>query len=552
MHTIHGIPVVNGLAYAPAVWVTHPQIPPLDDKLDDETIPVEQRDSEMQRYRRAARLVSQQLLNQSEETVGNAADILLAQSRLADDAAYRKKVGKAIAAGVPAPVAVRQSTEALCAKFREHGGVFAQRNTDLLDIARRVIAELLGGTVPATVSLDSPAVLLCDDLAPSDAASLNPRLVQALVMRLGGADSHTSIIARQLGIPCLVAVADLPLVENGEMVFVDATSGSLTVEPDPDTLRRLKAGDSPDHSGHGGEPARLASGEVVKLFATVWDSQSAKKAKDYAPGVGLFQTEKCFLGTSDEPSVKEQAAFYGEVMSVFDHQLVVTRTLDWGSDSGAPWAGLGKESNPALGVLGLRVAGVNCGLFTRQLEAIGLAARQHAGETWVVAPMVSTLAEARWVASQARSRGLTPGITVEVPAAAIMIDRFLDVVDFVFVNAGGLAQYVMAADSGDARLAAYADSWQPAVLALISQVAGGGRAKNKPVLVGEAVADPALACVLVGMGVSFLSMEASGIPDVRGQLGRVTLAQCQEAAAAVVRASDAGDARARARQALNG
>lgn len=200
---------------------------------------------------------------------------------------------------------------------------------------------------------------------------------------------------------------------------------------------------------------------------------------------------------------------------------------------------------------GLRTTGIDEELFTRQLDAIAQAAQGHRGENWVLVPMVSTLSEAKWVAKLIRGRGLAAGIMVEVPAVAIMIDQFLAEVDFVSIGTNDLTQYVMAADRMNPNLATYTDPWQPAVLTLISRVAGAGVRLGKPVGVcGEAAADPILACVLIGMGVTSLSMAASAIPGVGAQLEQVTKQQCENAAKAILTAADSGDARARARRAL--
>ena len=376
----------------------------------------------------------------------------------------------------------------------------------------------------------------------------------ALVTEQGGPTSHTSIIARQLGIPCIVAVRRLHQIPQGEQVFVDASLGSITTGANPEEARQKVAANlrSRAEIRHWQGPARLASGEEVELLANVQDGPGAQKAAEaYAQGVGLFRTELCFLDSTKEPTCAEQAEKYSRVFAAFPDQKVVTRTLDAGSDKPISWATLEEEANPALGVRGLRTTGIDEDLFTRQLDAIAQASRGHQGKNWVMVPMVSTLSEAKWVAKLIRERGLTAGIMVEVPAAAIMIDQFLAEVDFVSIGTNDLSQYVMAADRMNANLATYTDPWQPAVLTLISRVAATGVRLQKPVGVcGEAAADPILACVLIGMGVTSLSMATSAIPSVGSQLGQVTKEQCERAAQEILTAQDSGDARNIARRAL--
>ena len=351
-----------------------------------------------------------------------------------------------------------------------------------------------------------------------------------------------------------MAVRKLHQISQGEPVFVDASLGSITTGADPDESRAKVAADlrsrAAIHDWQG--PARLASGEQVELLVNVQDGQGAKKAAaGYAQGVGLFRTELCFLDSMKEPTCAEQAEKYSRVFAAFPDKKVVTRTLDAGSDKPISWATLEEEPNPALGVRGLRTTGIDEDLFTRQLDAIAQAAKGHQGQNWVMVPMVSTLSEAKWVAQLIRQRGLSAGIMVEVPAVAIMIDQFLAEVDFVSIGTNDLTQYVMAADRMNANLATYTDPWQPAVLSLISRVAGAGVRLGKPVGVcGEAAADPILACVLIGMGVTSLSMAASAICGVGAQLGQVTVKQCETAAHSVLEAVDSGDARNKARSAL--
>lgn len=548
--TIYGTPVVNGLAYGQVAWVSHFEIP----NLPASKIPLAQRKAEVDRYLKAANTVSERLLTRAESTVGTASDILAAQAELSRDPGFKKMVVQSINKGTPAPSAVITTTDMFCAMFEKAGRLMAERTTDLNDLCMRVVAELLGEPEPGIPHLGEPSVLFADDLAPADTAGLNPEKILALVTEQGGPTSHTSIIARQLGIPCIVAVRKLRQIPQGEQVFVDASLGSITTGANPEEARQKVAANlrSRAEIRHWQGPARLASGEEVELLANVQDGPGAQKAAEaYAQGVGLFRTELCFLDSTKEPTCAEQAEKYSRVFAAFPDQKVVTRTLDAGSDKPISWATLEEEANPALGVRGLRTTGIDEDLFTRQLDAIAQASRGHQGKNWVMVPMVSTLSEAKWVAKLIRERGLTAGIMVEVPAAAIMIDQFLAEVDFVSIGTNDLSQYVMAADRMNANLATYTDPWQPGVLTLISRVAATGVRLQKPVGVcGEAAADPILACVLIGMGVTSLSMATSAIPSVGSQLGQVTKEQCERAAQDILTAQDSGDARNIARRAL--
>ncbi len=233
--------------------------------------------------------------------------------------------------------------------------------------------------------------------------------------------------------------------------------------------------------------------------------------------------------------------------TAFAGRKVVVRTLDAGSDKPLKFAGHPDEANPALGVRGIRIAQGNPGILTRQLEGIAAAAKATGNQPWVMAPMIATPAEADDFAAEARAHGLTPGVMIEVPAAALLADRILEHVDFLSIGTNDLTQYTMAADRMSAELATLTDPWQPAVLALVAMAVKAGVAVGKPVGVcGEAAADPLLACVLVGLGVSSLSAAAAAVSGVGAKLAQVSLAQCREAAEAAVATATAADARAAA------
>jgi phosphoenolpyruvate-protein phosphotransferase (PTS system enzyme I) len=225
----------------------------------------------------------------------------------------------------------------------------------------------------------------------------------------------------------------------------------------------------------------------------------------------------------------------------------VIRTLDAGSDKPLKFAGHADEANPALGVRGIRIATANPGLLEHQLAGIAAAAEQTGSKPWVMAPMIATPAEAKDFADKVRALGLTPGVMIEVPAAALLADRILEHVEFLSIGTNDLAQYTMAADRMSADLATLTDPWQPGVLALIGITGRAGVAVGKQVGVcGEAAADPLLACVLVGLGVTSLSAASAAVTAVGAKLAAVTSQQCREAAEAVLATASAAEARAAA------
>ncbi len=547
---ITGTPVVSGMAYAPALWVVRPSVPPAT----AQPIPEEGREEQLKKYDEAAATVAARLLQRSENTIGSASDVLKMSAGLAEDRGIRKEVRKAVASGVPAVQAVVRATDKFVEMFQKVGGLMAERVTDLRDVRDRVVAEIQGEPEPGIPVPNEPCVLLADDLAPADTAGLDPELVVGLATELGGPTSHTAIICRQLGIPCIVAVRSLSKIGEGELILLDGGKGLITRDADPEMAAQKVASDKVwrEKIRNWQGPARTTDGHHAELLVNIQDGATAQKAsKGQAEGIGLFRTELCFLDSQTEPSVEEQANIYRPVFEAFPERKVVVRTLDAGSDKPIAFANMDKEENPALGVRGLRITGQNPELLEHQLDAIAAAAEGHKGKAWVMAPMVATVSEAEWFVGEVRRRGLTGGIMVEVPAVAVMAERFLEVVDFVSLGTNDLTQYTMAADRLSSHLAEYTDPWQPAVLALIAQTASAGKRLGKPVGVcGEAAADPILACVLLGMGVTSLSMAASAISTVGAQISAVSLWQCQNAAAAVKNARSSADARTLAREAL--
>jgi phosphotransferase system enzyme I (PtsI) len=551
---LRGTPVVPGVAHAPVLLVRH--------EVDAAAVAAfERRDLDAEAatraYDDAVAEVAERLARRAAETSGSAAEVLTATAGLARDKGLRSAVLKRVTAGEPLLAAVSGAVTQFAELFTQMGGLMAERVTDLRDIEQRLTATLVGEPEPGVPAPELPCVLVAADLSPADTAGLDAGLVRALVTEQGGPTSHTAIIARQLGIPCVVAVAGVTGLATGTQVLVDGTTGEVEVEPEQSVARDRVERDAAtraavaDWSG----PGRTSDGSRVKVLANVADGPSARAAADGpAEGVGLFRTELCFLDRSAEPTVEEQAGVYAEVLDAFGpDRTVVVRTLDAGSDKPLAFATLDGEENPALGVRGLRLAFGNPGLLERQLEAVALAARRTGARPWVMAPMVATVAEAADFAARVRAHDLTPGVMVEVPSAALQAHRILEHVDFLSLGTNDLTQYTMAADRMAGDLAHLTDAWQPAVLSLVAITAEAGKQAGKPVGVcGEAAADPLLATALVGMGVTSLSMAAAAVRLVGARLSSVSMATCERAAEAALAAADPMAAREAVLEVLGG
>ena len=380
---LQGTPVVTGVAFGPALIVRG--------EVSAEAVerfgagPYADAESALEAYDAASSGVADGFTRKADKASGAAAEVLTASAGLARDKGLRSAVRKHLNTGSPLVASVHDAVEQFVEIFSQMGGLMAERATDLRDIERRIVAHLVGEPEPGVQLPETPSVLVAEDLAPSDTAGLDPSVVLALVTERGGPTSHTAIIARQLGIPCVVGTPGCLELPVGVDVLVDGTAGTITSGVDPDDAAKLVAADKEMRavSASWTGPGQTADGTQVKLLANVADGVSAQGAAS-APvqGVGLFRTELCFLDQKDEPTVEEQADIYAEVLTAFaDVGYVVIRTLDAGSDKPVAFATHVGEENPALGVRGLRLSFDNPGLMDRQLDAIALAAERTGTET---------------------------------------------------------------------------------------------------------------------------------------------------------------------------
>ncbi len=550
--TLQGVPVVPGVRFAPVIRAN--RLPATDELAPAGEVPEADRAGEVNRFSAAAAAVADRLRERAAAATGAASEVLTATAQLAQDRAWLGSAENAIKAGKPAVRATADAAAQFIEMFTKMGGLMAERVTDLKDIRDRVIAELAGLPAPGVPEPVEPSILFAEDLAPADTAGLDPHRIVGLATSLGGPTSHTAIIARQLGIPCVVAVKGLDEVGAGTMVLLDGSRGTVTVDPDrADAAAAVAAADvaAAAMAGWSG-PGATADGHAVSILANVADGTAARAARQ-APveGVGLFRTELCFLDADTEPSVDAQAGIYAEVLEAFAGQKVVIRTLDAGSDKPLKFVNSPEEENPALGVRGFRIIDLDAALVGRQLDAIAVAAERTGSAPWVMAPMIATPDEARRFAALARERNLHPGVMIEVPAAALLAERILEHVEFLSIGTNDLTQYTMAADRMSSDLATLTDPWQPGVINLVAQTARAGQASGKPVGVcGEAAADPLLACVLTGLGITSLSAAASAVTPVGAKLASVTLQQCRDAAEAVLTTTGPAEARAAAQEVL--
>ncbi|MFE6968575.1 phosphoenolpyruvate--protein phosphotransferase [Isoptericola sp. NPDC057653] len=546
--TLTGAPVSPGRAAGVVVTMPAPVPEP-----PAETIDASAADDAVSRLGAATSAVRDRLAAQAAQATGTAADVLAVTAAMAADPTLARDAERRVREGSLTPGrAVWDAANALAAQLEPLGPPLSERARDVRDVRDRIVAELTGERPPGVPSPGHPFVLVAEDLAPADTATLDPEAVVAIATSAGGPTSHTAILARALGIPAVVAVRGADELADGETVVVDGGAG--TVLRDPSEAEVAAARDAVrverEFDGHG----RTADGHRVELLANVADPQAAQAAvAAHAEGVGLFRTEFCFLGRDVEPSVEEQVAAYRGVLSAFGGRKVVVRTLDAGADKPLPFVTADDEPNPALGVRGLRTAVAHPEVLDRQLEAIARAAAAESADVWVMAPMVATTDEARSFVAACEAHGLgRAGAMIEVPAAALRSRWVFEHATFGSIGTNDLTQYAMAADRLLGDLATLSTSWQPAVLELVRATCEGAHAHGRPVGVcGEAAADAVLAPVLVGLGVRSLSMTPRALADVAAVLAEVSFARCRDLARVALEQPDADAARAAVRRELS-
>lgn len=528
---LQGIGVCPGLAAGPVARMgPRPHLPADHPEVTDA-------EGEMAAAMAALNLTAEDLERRAGATaVPGAAEVLEATAMIARDPALEESIRSAIAKGEPAAWAIDRAIDAFRALLLDLGGYMAERVGDLDDVRDRTIAPLLGQPMPGVPERDTPYILVADDLAPADTVTLSPERVLALVTVKGGPTSHTAILARSLGLPAVVACPGAASLQEGEILEVDGGLGrirvGITAGDAAATNRREQQRRASRAASRG--PGRTADGHPVALLLNIGDAAGAAAvARVDAEGVGLFRTEFLYLDRQDAPSIDEQVVLYTGVFQAMAGRKIVVRTLDAGADKPLPFLNPDHEPNPALGIRGLRTARRSPEVLVDQLIALSLAQQKTGAVVWVMAPMVATAAEAKGFTDLAHEHGLPiAGAMVEIPAAALRAADLLVHADFLSIGTNDLAQYTLAADRMAGELADLLDPWQPALLDLIRMTAEAGLAVGKSVGVcGEAAASPTLAPVLVGLGVTTLSMSASAVADVREALAAVTLAECRAMAA---------------------
>ena len=437
------------------------------------------------------------------------------------------------------------------------------RLTDVMDIENQVLIRLAGGEVQALQALRANTIVVVHELLPSEIALLERRQVKGIVSDIGGATSHTSIIARSMRLPTVVGTENgSRTIRSGEQVIIDGNQGVVHLRPDREVIRRYsnqlrrQVRRERSLSERRDLPAVTMDGKEIELLANIDLPLEVQTAvNNGARGVGMYRTEFLYLGYR-LPTEEEQLASYRQLVEAMAPYPSVLRTLDLGGDKMSNLLDAPPEANPFLGWRGIRICLDTPEMFKTQLRALLRAG--HSGEVQILFPMISSLDELRRARAlleeskdelRAAGQDFAPdckvGIMVEVPSVAILAEQFAAEVDFFSLGTNDLTQYTLAVDRGAAKVADLYDSFHPAVLKLIKTVADTGKKFDVPVSIcGEMAGAPLATALLVGLGLDILSLSPGAIPEVKEVIRSISLVEAQRLSAHCLEAETGREVRA--------
>ncbi len=490
-----------------------------------------------------ARLVLTDLYDKTAAKTGvESAAIFKAHGELLDDPEMLNAAQALVEKGRSAAFAWQQTVAKMAAKFAEmKNPMLAARANDVRDVGKRVL-RLITGEVQEKPDLPDNAVLIAEDLTPSDAASLDRGKTAGFATVGGGAVSHAAILARSMGIPAVSGLSrDVLNLLNGTAVLLDGTQGVLYPNPSEELQKKAAETAEDDKRKRAALladkdlPAVTTDGVEIEVAGNIGSIEGAAEVvANGGAGVGLLRSEFLFLGRKTPPSEDEQTAVYKAIKDALGKERgLIVRTLDVGGDKPLDYLPLPQEANPFLGVRGIRASLNAEALFRSQIRAVLRAADGE--KIRVMFPMIAALDElrrAKQIVEEERlaldAEPLSIGMMIEVPAAVLNAETFAKEVDFFSIGTNDLTQYIMAADRGNAALAALSDGLNPAVLKAVKMTVEGARSCGKWVGVcGGLAAQEAAVPLLVGLGVSELSVPPAAIPAVKAQIRAQDFKKCQ-------------------------
>ncbi|HNX95854.1 MAG TPA: phosphoenolpyruvate--protein phosphotransferase [Holophaga sp.] len=487
------------------------------------------------------------------------AQILTAHQEILEDPDLGSIAIEGISAGKSAGFAWREAFTRYATQLESlDNPLLKERAGDIRDVGRRVLT-LLAGAHQVKLEIPDQAILIAEELSPSDTAQLDPEKVLGFCTTTGGATSHVAILARSMGIPAICGIDGSALdLSDGTLVVLDGVRGVLRRNPTDAEVAQAQARITAQSAKREKEqaaahlPAKTTDGHHIEVVANVTSAKEAREAVAAgAEGVGLLRSEFLFDNRPTAPTESEQAEEYVAVAEALGpKRTLVIRTLDVGGDKPLAYLPLPKEDNPFLGLRGVRVSLDRPDIFRTQLRAILKAAPK--GCLHIMFPMISGVDELRAAKAilkeEADALGVTAkvGVMIEVPSAAITASVLAQEADFFSIGTNDLTQYCLAMDRGHPKLAKQADALHPAVLKLIGMTVEGAHKHGKWVGICGGIASDTLAVpVLVGLGVDELSVAVPSVASVKAQIARLSKTECEALAREILQMGTAAEVRAR-------
>lgn len=557
MNTIRGIAAAEGVAIGTA-WVL-----PRSYWEDDEKAPAiaaGEPEQERARLLQAFEQVRQQLETiyaQAQAKLGDeTAKMIKGQILMTKDRSWIEGMIRIIdEEGASAADAAKRKVDELIRMFESMDNEYMrERASDVRDLGNRLLMELQGVDSDGVEPMNGSVIWVARDLPPSLTVGANPDTVLAWVTETGGRTSHSSILARTLGIPAVVGAGELrDRIQSGQTVIVDGSAGIVHIDPVPELLseyeeKRRALEEAGSRLARWKDKSTVtADGKSIVLQANIGHPDEAAAAlRQGAEGIGLFRSEFIFMHRDDLPSEEEQFAAYAKAAETMAGRPVTIRTLDIGGDKDLPYLQVPKELNPFLGYRAIRLCLDQPRLFLAQLRAIMRAS--HYGQVRLMLPMVCAAEEirqTRQLLQQAREEldregipydpHMKVGIMAETPAAALLMDQLGAMVDFVSIGTNDLVQYTMACDRMNESVSHLYQPYHPAVLRQIAYIAEQAHRHGITVsLCGEWGSEASALPLLIGMGVDSISMSASSILGIREKAASLDSGTCEQMAASAL------------------
>ena len=536
---IHGVPVSNGIAIGKAHLISNALLEVVHYQLNKHEVP-----NEIKRLTRAINEVRKDLLKIKKQLQKDSPEEFSAfidtHLMILADKNFSEKPKKIISKdSCNAEWALKKQMDFFVSKFEQIKDEYIkERKDDVIQVVERILKVLLGHPNQTNqIKKESSTILVAHDISPADVLQFKKHQYAAFLTDMGGATSHTAILAKSLTIPSIVALQNArSLIKNNEQIIVDGNQGIVIINPSKDILeeyqvrQNLWAIEQKKLSKIKNIQCKTLNNEKIELLANIEVPEDISSVKDNrASGIGLFRTEFLFMNRKELPNEEEQFEIYKSVAKSMKDKTVVIRTLDSGADK-LTSADTTISSNPALGLRAIRLCLSEPQLFNIQLRAILRASRF--GKIKMLIPMLSSLSELRQtkLLIERAKRSLSNekilynnnikiGGMIEVPAVAINAEVFAQELDFLSIGTNDLIQYTLAIDRTDDRVSHLYNSLHPAILKLINITIKAGKKHNKEVSIcGEMAGDSRLTKLLLGMGLRHFSMHPSRILGVKKQV----------------------------------